>query len=137
MREQMRLLSVDDDPAILTLIGKVAHDLGYSVEALTSSNSFMTTYVRVKPHVITLDIFMPDKDGIELIRWLADIGSMARVIIISGSDTKYAMMAEELGSWSGSLKISRLGKPFGIASLRNELIKEQLAETDPLDRSRP
>ncbi len=121
MPTEKRLLSVDDDPAVLALIGKVALDLGFSVEAVTNSSSFMPTYLQQKPDVITLDIFMPGTDGVELIRWLAEIGSQARIIIVSGSDIRYSLMAKQLGSWNGALQISSLRKPFTITDLRAAL----------------
>jgi hypothetical protein len=40
---QKRLLSVDDDAHILSIIQAVAVDLGFSVEALSESARFMTT----------------------------------------------------------------------------------------------
>jgi DNA-binding response OmpR family regulator len=120
---ERRLLSVDDDPAILRLIGRVAGDLGFSVESLNKSDLFRETYLRFEPTVVTLDIFMPDVDGIELVLWLAEIASPAHVILTSGSDLTYLAMAKELGRQRGAIRISQLAKPFNIASLREALLK--------------
>jgi DNA-binding response OmpR family regulator len=119
---ERRLLSVDDDPAILALIGHVAKDLGFAVEGISDSHLFRETYYRFNPTVITLDIFMPTVDGIELILWLAEIGSTAHVVIISGANTRYLPMAEEIARERGTVKISQLAKPFGIDSLRAALV---------------
>jgi DNA-binding response OmpR family regulator len=116
-----RLLSVDDDAHILSIIQAVAVDLGFSVEALSESARFMTTYNRVKPDVITLDVMMPDMDGIEIIQWLSDIESTARVIIVSGG-ARMMKLGEKLARARGSLRTTLLTKPFAIDELRAALV---------------
>ena len=116
-----RLLAVDDDPAMLSLIGRVARDLGFEVDVVTHASFFMTTYVRKKPDVITLDIIMPDVDGIELIQWLGDVGCTAHVIVMSGGGLPYARMARRLGEDGAKLHMSCLNKPFAVSELRSAL----------------
>jgi CheY-like chemotaxis protein len=116
-----RLLSVDDDPGMLSLIRRVACGLGFEVDSVSHGSFFMTAYVRKKPDVITLDLYMPDVDGIELIRWLGDVGCTARVILMSGAASHYSRMAQRLGQDGGRLSVACLGKPFAVADLRNAL----------------
>lgn len=116
-----RLLSIDDDPDILSLIRRVAVDLGFEVDVVTHGSFFMAAYVRKKPDVITLDLYMPDMDGIELIRWLGDVGCTARVILMSGAAFHYSQMAQRLAHDGSKLNVSCLNKPFAIADLRNAL----------------
>lgn len=116
-----RLLSVDDDPGMLSLIRRVASDLGFEVDVVTHASFFMAAYVRKKPDVITLDIVMPDVDGIELIRWLGDVGCQARVILLSGATVQYARMAHRLGQDGSKLSVSCLYKPFAVGDLRAAL----------------
>jgi len=120
---QKRLLSVDDDAHILSIIQAVAVDLGFWVEALSESARFMTTYNRVKPDIITLDVMMPDMDGIEIIQWLNDIESTASVIIVSGGARMYMKLGEKLALARGSLRTTLLTKPFTIDDLRKVLIE--------------
>lgn len=117
-----RLLAVDDDPGILAIIRQVAGELGFEIETLTKSTSFMTTYSRMKPDVITLDVMMPDMDGIELIRWLSDIGCTASVIILSGGNAVFVELSQKLAAARGGLHTSVLNKPFRLADLRAALI---------------
>lgn len=116
-----RLLCVDDDASILAVIQEVATELGFEVETLASSTRFMKTYVRVKPHVITLDIIMPEMDGIEIIQWLNDIESTSSVIILSGGGTMFTRFAKTFADVKGSLRASVLPKPFKVAELRAAL----------------
>ena len=118
--EKTRLLSVDDDERILSIIQDVATGLGFEVSTLSDSTRFMTAYVRVKPHIITLDMMMPDMDGIEVIRWLSDVGSTARVIILSGHST-FLRLGEKLANARGTLSTALLRKPFALSDLRAAL----------------
>jgi len=115
-----RLLSLDDDVSILSIIKEVATPLGFEVTVLSDSTRFMTTYVRLKPDVITLDVMMPDMDGIEVIRWLGDIGSTASIIIISGHSV-YLKLGKKLADVKGSLTTTLLRKPFSLVELRAAL----------------
>jgi DNA-binding response OmpR family regulator len=117
-----RLLSVDDDPGMLSLIRRVAADLGFEVDSVSHGSFFMSAYVRKKPDVITLDLYMPDVDGIELIRWLGDVGCTAHVILMSGAAHHYSKMAQRLGQDGSKLSVACLGKPCAVADLRNALM---------------
>lgn len=121
VRKMKRLLSVDDDAQILAIIRTVAIELGFEIEALLDSSRFMTAYVRMKPDIITLDIVMPDIDGIELIRWLSDVGCGASVILLSGGSPLYVRAGQRLAEAKGSLRMSILSKPFSLADLRSAL----------------
>jgi DNA-binding response OmpR family regulator len=116
-----RLLSVDDDPGMLSLVRRVAADLGFEVDSVSHGSSFMAADVHKKPDVITLDLYMPDVDGIELIRWLGDVGCTARIILMSGAASHYSKMAQRLGRDGSKLSVTCLGKPFAVADLRSAL----------------
>jgi len=117
-----RVLSVDDDNQIFSVIRAVAVDLGFSVETLSESTRFMTTYSRVKPDIITLDVMMPDMDGLEIIQWLNDIESTASIIILSGGARMYMRHGEKLAQARGSLRTAVLAKPFALDDLRQALL---------------
>ena len=116
-----RLLIVDDEPDFGAFVRRVAVEMGYDVEVTTGAKAFKDAYKRINPTVITLDVVMPEVDGIELIRWLAEIGCTARIVIISGFDPSYALMTEHMGARSGLSSITRLRKPLSIAELQKAL----------------
>ena len=120
--KKLRLLSVDDDASILAIVSEVGGGLGFEVETLSDSSRFMTAYVRLKPDVLTLDLMMPSVDGIEIIRWLSDIGSKARVVILSGGHPMYMRLGQGLADVRGSLQTVQLRKPFALADLRAALL---------------
>lgn len=113
-----RLLIVDDEPAFGAFVRTVAEKLGYEVLVTTDAREFQQAFATFDPTDIVIDIVMPDADGIELIRWIADKESRARIIIASGSNPDYAKAAEILGTAHGLRSISTLRKPVSLAELR-------------------
>lgn len=121
------LLSIDDNPQILELIRKVATGMGMTAEGVTTPGAFMTSFVRLQPDIITLDMCMPDIDGIELLRWLGDVGAATRIVILSGAHPTYAEMARRLAEAAGLRDVAILRKPFRTAELRDVLLAPPLA----------
>lgn len=112
------VLAVDDNGDILELIRRAAAGAGHQIEAVTTGAKFMDAFSRLKPEVVILDVFMPDMDGIELIRWLADVESTARLIIMSGDPMgPYGTFAAKLAEASGARKVAVLAKPFRMHEL--------------------
>jgi DNA-binding response OmpR family regulator len=116
-----RILVIDDEADFLTFVRRVTLQLDFEVEVTTDGDAFKQIYARFNPTVIVLDIVMPRTDGIELIRWLADMGCTARIVVISGFDPNYSKMAQTLGSGVGLASIVRLQKPVSVADLKSAL----------------
>lgn len=102
------------------MVQGVAQRMGFTTAILSNTVPFMTTFVRFKPDIVVLDIVMPNLDGIEIIRWLADVDYTGRLIIMSGY-ADYHRMAEALAEASGRMEIASLRKPFRIAELQAAL----------------
>ena len=57
------ILSIDDDPQVITLYERFLKPYGYEVVALTNPELAVERARELKPFAITLDIMMPNKDG--------------------------------------------------------------------------
>jgi DNA-binding response OmpR family regulator len=68
-----RLLIVDDDPAVAALLMKIATDGGHGAMVGKSNDGFESLVVQWQPTIIALDIIMPRRDGLELLRSLVDM----------------------------------------------------------------
>jgi DNA-binding response OmpR family regulator len=117
-----RLLIIDDEVDFAKFVSRVASAVGFEVETTTCGEDFMAAVGRVPPDVIILDIVMPKIDGVELIRWLAERRSQARIIVVTGFNPHYAKMAEDLGTAYGILSITTLTKPIAIIDLKAALM---------------
>src|SRR5947207_11385554 len=90
------LLVIDDEPAICRFVGRVAEGAGFTVEAVSAPRQARAACQRLRPDVIVLDLSMPDMDGIEVMRQLAEDGCTARVVLTTGFDTFFLDAARKI-----------------------------------------
>lgn len=124
-----RMLIIDDEPGVRNFIQQVAEDFGFDARSVDSEAAFKEAVSDFQPNVITLDLVMPNCDGIQLLRYLADQKIDAGVILMSGVDQKVLQTAQELGTRQGVHMLGTLQKPLRIDSL------EQLFEQGRADAS--
>ncbi len=118
------LLVIDDEPDIAQFIGTVAEGLGYEVSVTTDAREFKQAYQASKPSVIVVDVVMPEVDGIELVKFLAETGCDARVLIISGYAERYLDNTATLGEAFGIASITAMKKPLELTQLEAFLTAE-------------
>ena len=116
-----RLLVMDDEADFCEIVRASATPLGYDVTVLTDPNEFKATYRHLKPDIIVLDVVMPNIDGIELLRWLGEQESAAKIIVITGFSPLYAEKAQKLEADYGLGPIQTLTKPVRVDDLRAAL----------------
>jgi len=117
-----RLLIIDDEPEMAEVVRLIGVDLNFETMVTADAVAFMLACEEFKPTVIVLDIVMPEIDGIELLRWLAEQKTTARVIVASAFYPEYAKMSVAIGTARG-LAVSKLNKPFELSTLREALIE--------------
>jgi DNA-binding NtrC family response regulator len=122
------ILVVDDEPDIRTLVQEILEDEGYTVGAAQNGESARHALRDRRPDLILLDIWMPDLDGISLLKeWAEDDGLPCPVIMMSGHGTvETAVEATRLGAYDF------LEKPLSMAKLL--LTTERALEADKLTR---
>lgn len=77
-----KVLVVDDSAADLANIKSVLTDAGYLVVTATDGNEAISKAKSEKPAVIFLDVIMPDMDGYEACRHLAQDGNTKTIPIV-------------------------------------------------------
>jgi CheY-like chemotaxis protein len=116
-----RLLHVDDEPAIGDVVRRVAEGCGYQAEFTGDAGSFRELVSTFAPDVIVLDLLLPDTDGFELIRYLAEIHCPAAIILLSGYDLQFVQAAHHLAAGRGLEVAAALTKPVRATVLRGLL----------------
>jgi len=116
-----RLLVIDDEPDIARFIGQVAEELGYEVRVTTDPDDFKRGYDDFHPTVIVLDVVMPEVDGIELVKFLAQRNCSARILVISGYAERYLDNTKTLGEAFGLQSITAMAKPVELPRLEEFL----------------
>jgi len=120
-----RLLVVDDEPAICTVVRRVAEPLGFQVKSLNHSGEFLSTVREFRPSVLVLDLKIPGSDGVRLLQQVEETGVPAQVIVISGMDQRVLNTAEKLGRSRGLSMLGVMQKPLQRSELEGRL-KEAL-----------
>ena len=129
------LLVVDDQPEIGTYIKNVAEPLGYDVALMVDTGNFREIYDVVAPDTIIVDMFMPDRDGIEIIRELVNAKCRSRILIMSGSDEFFLNSVYRLAQDQGIRNIRIMKKPLRLSELRAYLIENEIPSQKTGDAS--
>ena len=87
----MKVLAVDDVPAIINLVKDVLASQGHEVETAKDGESALKKYGLFKPDIVTLDLSMPGMSGYETLTRILEINSKAVVIILTASDEDVAL----------------------------------------------
>jgi DNA-binding response OmpR family regulator len=116
-----RLIVIDDDKDVADLIARIAESVGFEVRTVWDGANFKRAYEEFRPEGIVMDIYMPHMDGLELIGYLAERGTTAPIVIVSGSDDEMREMVERLGLARGLKIVASIAKPLRVAELRASL----------------
>jgi DNA-binding NtrC family response regulator len=96
-----RILVVDDEADIRGLLKEILSEEGYDVEIAADASQARSSRATQVPDLVLLDIWMPDTDGITLLReWSATDGYDCPVVMMSGHGTvETAVEATRLGAF--------------------------------------
>jgi two-component system, NtrC family, nitrogen regulation response regulator NtrX len=96
-----RILVVDDEADIRGLLKEILSEEGYEVEVAADAGQARSSRAAQVPDLVLLDIWMPDTDGITLLReWSATDGYDCPVVMMSGHGTvETAVEATRLGAF--------------------------------------
>jgi len=122
------ILVVDDEPDIRALVKEILEDEGYEVGIAENGSQARDRRRERRPDLVLLDIWMPDVDGITLLKeWSGEDGVKAPVLMMSGHGTvETAVEATRSGAYDF------LEKPLSMAKLL--LTVERALETARLQR---
>jgi two-component system nitrogen regulation response regulator NtrX len=123
-----RILVVDDEPDIRRLVCEILEDEGYQVTMAENASEARDSKKISDPNLILLDIWMPDSDGISLLKeWVVEDETLCPVIMMSGhGSVEAAVEATRLGAYDF------LEKPLSLAKLL--LIVERALEASNLQK---
>lgn len=107
------ILVVDDEPDIRELIKDILEDEGYEVATAENAQSALKARKKRRPDLVLLDIWMPDIDGISILReWASEDQALFPVIMMSGhGSVETAVEATRLGAYD------YIEKPLSTANL--------------------
>lgn len=93
----MKILVVDDDQHIRRLYKEEFEDEGYEVVIASNGEEAMELFDKENPDIVTLDILLPDVDGIRLLRQMKEKRPKVPIIMSTAYDYRddFAVWASE------------------------------------------
>jgi len=82
-----RVLVVDDEPNIADVVSIALRYNDYEVQTAASGEQALEAAHRFRPHLIVLDVMLPDLDGLEVARQLRERGEETPVVFLTAKDT--------------------------------------------------
>ena len=122
----LRILVVDDEPAILRFLYASLESQGYIVSTAVNARTALDMVRKKAADLVVLDLGLPDMDGLDVVRQIRDGGETVPIIILSSRDNESAKVAAlDLGA------DDYVTKPFGIDEL---LARIRMAERHRLQQ---
>jgi DNA-binding response OmpR family regulator len=111
----MKVLIVDDDPNIRRLYKDELTDEGYEVVVAATGAEALLLFEQENPDIVTLDILIPDIDGIKLLRQMKEKKPRMPIIMSTAYDYRddfavwaseaYVVKSAELGELKAAIKM--------------------------------
>jgi two-component system chemotaxis response regulator CheY len=123
--QPLNVMVVDDSVLAVAVLKNALNELGHRVVRVASSGSeAVAAYKAAVPDIVTMDITMPDMDGITATRKIKDQFPDARIIMVS-SHAQKDMVLEALKAGAGGYVL----KPLKADKLRDVLAKVTAVST--------
>jgi two-component system, NtrC family, response regulator AtoC len=110
-------LTVDDDPNFLLALAELIEAQGFTVNTATTLRDARQRLARQMPDIVLVDLFLPDGNGIELLKDFDPVRSTQVVLMTGHADLESAVQALRLGA------SDYLTKPLDIGRLKSILGK--------------
>ncbi|OFY34728.1 MAG: hypothetical protein A2X17_08195 [Bacteroidetes bacterium GWF2_41_61] len=135
-----KLLIVDDEQSVRYSFKKLFNSSNYTFNEASNADEAIASFKKERPSLVILDIEMPGRDGIQVLKELKELSPKTPVIIITayGSGDR-VIKAMKYGAYE------YIEKPFDIPrlmvvieeALKNSVSEEESAATEPLKKKLP
>ena len=126
------VLVVDDEERIRSALRGILSDEGFRVVDTGHAPGVMDLIARESPAIVLLDVWMPEMDGIELLRRIKSEQPRVPVIMISGhANIQSAVAATKLGA------ADFIQKPFSVSGLLASIARALEGDSAGPDPSNP
>jgi DNA-binding response OmpR family regulator len=119
-----KILVVDDENEIVDFLESFLRRFNLNVVKASSGNDALALYDKERPDWVFLDIMMPDRDGISVLKELKKIDARVKVIVITGKEEQaFREKARGFGA------IDYITKPLDLGEL-SQKIKNYIVDED-------
>ncbi|MBI5623605.1 MAG: response regulator [Elusimicrobia bacterium] len=82
-----RVVAIDDDPAVIELLGSVLALSGYDVACAENGQKGLELVRKNKPQLVLLDVSMPVMDGVETLKRIREFDPRVGVVMVTGNSS--------------------------------------------------
>ena len=127
MKNKGKVFLLDDEELIVAVLSKALKKEGYEINSATETNDIIDKIKSFNPDLLLMDIRMPERNGIDILRELKEDGLTTPVVMLTADDTaESAVRAMKLGA------ADYLTKPFNTDEvkivIKNIIEKQNLKE---------
>jgi two-component system alkaline phosphatase synthesis response regulator PhoP len=116
---------VEDDQAIGYVIEKTIEHAGLTGKGFQRAEAFMLAFEKEKPDMILLDLMLPDRSGMDLLRWIRKTDQTTPIMVVSALQSEMdKVMALDHGA------DDYMTKPFGVLELTSRIQSKLRKQTD-------
>ena len=114
----LRVLLLDDDPFQLAMLEDMLEEMGaFDIATATHAEAALAMLKDNPPELMVCDLSMPDMDGIEFLRHVAEDGYNGTVVLLSGMESGVLKAAERLAMAQGLTILGACAKPVAPVEL--------------------
>lgn len=138
----VKVLLVDDERDFVEVLAERLETRGFAVQKAFSGDEAISLITRQDADVLVLDVLMPGRDGIEILREIKQLKPLTEVIMLTGHATvETAIEGMKLGAYDYLMKptetedlVTKIKKAYKLKSEHEERIRQ--AETDKIVKAR-
>ena len=119
-RSMQKILVVDDDNLLTSMIQELLEDDGFEVMSAKDGFDGYSAYLRFKPDIVITDIWMPQKNGVEMMGHIRTHEPMIRTVYMSGDIYLYRPFLKDE---KRKYPVIIFEKPFSLESLRSVVLE--------------
>lgn len=108
----IRVLLVDDEPALTNLVKMALHYEGWTVDVAYNGREAIAKFDKVGPDVLVLDIMLPDVDGLQVLQRVRESDAYTPTLFLTARDS---VLDRVTGLTSGA--DDYMTKPFSLEEL--------------------
>ena len=103
--DQCVILSIEDDPSTAAAVSAILEGEGHKVLEAGDGQSGLQIFDAENPHLVMLDLSLPDISGLEVLKKITEASDLTPVIVISGnSETDSVIRTFRQGAWDYLIK---------------------------------
>lgn len=133
-----KVLVVDDEQSIVTLLKYNLETAGYIVDVAYDGEEALKKVKEVKPELIVLDVMLPKKDGIEVCKTIRSDKNLVSILMLTAKDDEFdRVLGLELGAddymtkpFSPREVVARVKAILRRSQIANEVVKDDVEDED-------